>query len=270
MEEFAKSFGIFVLALIGVAQLWIKILWEKYFRKGKIDYCETGTITIGYNMSGPVIGLNGTLRALNKDVFTRSIDLLVIRERDRAQHVFKWIAFQSPKIDIAGSQPSPMELPSGFLISPHSPHRFNIVFNDNDLFKDIRSLLNVYYSEWYKTTEELNKIWPPLTGVPPQPAIFNQQFAVIGDFRKSQISTDTFTALDRKCYWEPGDYQLIINVTASKPNQAFTKRYRFSISEADSKILKLNVITILEEPISGYLRMPNPLYNWAFADYITE
>ena len=270
MREFIGSIGAFILAVSAFVQFWAKILWEKYFRKGKVDYYETGTIVIGYSPSGPTIGLNGTLRALNKDVFIRSIDLLVVREKDKSQHVFKWIAFQSPKIDIAGSQPASMEIPSGFLISPNSPHRFNIIFNDNDLLNDIRPLLSEYYSKWYTTTEELSKIWPPLTGVPPQPAIFNQQFAVIERFRKSPIHVQTFTALDRKCYLEPGDYQLTVNVMASKPDVTFTKRYRFSISEADSKNLKLNVISILEQPVSRYLRVPDPPYNFAFSEYITQ
>lgn len=268
MGKFLETYGVLILAFIGFIQFWLKVLYDKYFRKGEIAYYETGTIVVGYITSGPTISLNGTIRALNKDVFVRSMDLLVVREKDKAQHVFKWIAFQSPKIDIAGSQPSPMEIPSGFLISPNSSHRFNIVFNDNDVFKDIRPLLNTYNSECYKTSEELRKIWPPLTGAPPE--ILAQQFAVIERFRKSRIHVDTFTALDRKCYWEPDSYQLIINVTTSKPNKAFTKKYHFLITEEDSRILKLNVITILDEPVTGYLRIPNPLYYWAFSEYITE
>lgn len=270
MGEFIKSSGALILAFIGFGQFWVKVLWDKYFRKGNIDYYETGTITIGYNMSGPVLGLNGTLRASNKDVFIRSMDLLVVRERDRAQHVFKWIAFQSPKIDIAGSQPSPMEIPSGFLVSPNSPHRFNIVFNDNDLFEDIRPLWSAYYSEWYTTTEELTKIWSPSIGVPPQAEIFARQLEVIDRFQNSPIHIQTFTDLDRKCYWESGDYQLTVNVMASKPDRVFTMRYRFSISEADSKNLKLNVITMLRQPISDYLRVQNYPYNFAFSEYRTE
>jgi hypothetical protein len=270
MGKFLETYGVLILAFIGFIQFWLKVLWDKYLRKGEIAYYETGTIVIGYNTSGPTIGLNGTIRALNKDVFIRTIDLLVVREKDKAQHYFKWIAFQSPKIDIAGSQPTPMELPSGFLVSPNSPHRFNIVFNDNELFNDIRPLLNAYYSGWYKTTEELNKIWLPLSGMTPSLPIINQRFEVIERFRKSPIHVDTFTALDRKCYWEQGNYQLIINVTTSKPNKTFTNRYHFSITEADSRILKLNVITILEEPVTGYLRIPNPPYNWAFSEYITK
>lgn len=159
MGKFFESYGALIVAFIGFGQFWVKILWDKYFRKGEIAYYETGTIVVGYSRSGPTIGLNGTIRALNKDVFIRTIDLSVVREKDKAQHDYKWLAFQSPKIDIAGSQPSPMEIPSGFLISPNSPHRFNINFNDNDLLKEMTPLLNQYYSEWYKTTQELNKIW---------------------------------------------------------------------------------------------------------------
>jgi hypothetical protein len=270
MGEFFGSFGALILGFLAFAQFWIKILWEKYLRKGKIDYYKTGTIAIGYDHLGPTIYLIGTIRALDKDVFIRTIDLLVIREKDKAQHVFEWAAFLSPIIDVSGSLPAPQEIPSGFMISPNSPHRFYIIFRDSNLFKDMRSSLNEYYSEWYKTTEELSKIWLSLTGVPPQPAILAQQSAVIDRFRKSKIHVDTFTALDRKCYWEAGDYQLTINIRASKPDVTFTRRYRFSISEVDSKNLKLNVISILKQPVSRYLRVPDPPYNFAFSEYRTE
>jgi hypothetical protein len=270
MGKFLEAYGALILALFAIIEFWAKVLWDKYFRQGKIDYYETGTVVVGYTPGGPTIGLSGTLRALNRDVFIRSIDLLVVRGKDKAQHNFKWTAFQSPKIDIAGGQVASMEIPSGFMVSPNSPHRFNIVFNDNDLFKDIRPLLNAYYSEWYRTAEELNKIWPPLTGTPPSKDILEQQFAVIERFRNSKIHVDTYTALDRKCYWEQDDYQLIINVTTSKPNKTFPKKYRFAITEADSKIIKLNVIRILEEPVAVYLRISVPPSYWAFSEYVTD
>jgi hypothetical protein len=267
MGEFFGSFGALILGFLAFAQFWVKIVWEKYCRKGKIEYYETDTIAIGYDHSGPTLYLKGTMRTLNKDVFIRTIDLLVVREKDKAQHIFKWAAFLSPRIAVSGSPPAPMEIPSGFLISPNSPHQFNIVFNDRDLFKDISPLLNEYYSEWNKTTGELNKIWPPLIGISPTPTQVARQLEVIENFRNSKIHVDTFTALDRKCYWEPGDYRLTVNVTASKPDIDFTWKYRFSISEADSKNLKLNAVTILEQPVANYRRVQNYPYNFAFSEY---
>lgn len=107
-----------------------------------------------------------------------------------------------------------------------------------------------------------------MTGSSPTQEILLKQLDLIERFRKSKIHVDTYTTLDRKCYWEPGYYELIIRVTTSKPNKTFDYKYRFLITETDSNILKLNVITILEEPVAVYLRVSNPPYNWAFTDYI--
>ncbi len=267
MREFLKSYGTLILAIYGIVQVWVIALWKRCVRKGKVDIYETGTIEIGYSTFGPTIGLNGTLRALNRDVFIKSIDLLVIREKDKAQHIFKWIAFRPPKIDLAGSQPISLEIPSGLLVSPNSPHRFNIVFNDNNLFDDIGTLFSDYLSKWYRVAEQLTKIWPPLIGATPPLEIINRQNELIESFRKSTIHLDMFTALDRKCYWEAGDYSLTVNVRTSKPDKVFVKNYRFSLTEFDSNNLKLNALTILEEPISSYLRIQNYPYNFAYSDY---
>ncbi len=262
--------GALVLAFLGFMQFWFKILYDNYFHKGEINYYETGPIVVGYGPSGPTIGLNGTIRALNKDVFVRNIDLRLVREKDRAQHNYKWAAFQSTRIEPASNQPSPMEIPSSFLISPNLPHRFNIIFNDNDLLTDLRPSLNIFRSQWYKVTEELSRIWPNFPGTSPPPEILTKIVSLIEEFSKSKIHIETFTKLRENCYWEPGYYQLVINVKTSKPDNTFTKICRFSLTEEDSRILKLNVMPILNEPIANYLRVPNLQYNWSFAEYVPE
>jgi hypothetical protein len=267
MGDFLKNYGTLILAIYGILQVWFIAFWKKHIRNGLINIYETGTIEIGYSAFGPTIGLNGTLRALNKDVFIKSIDILVIREKDKAQHTFNWIAFRPPKIDFAGTQPITMEIPSSFLVSPDSPHRYNIVFSDGDHFDDIRYLYNEYISEWYKTSKQLSDIWHPSLGTIPQPEIISRQSALIEEFKSSKIHIDMYTTLDRKCYWETGDYSLTINVRTSKPDKIFSNCYNFAITEADSINLKLNVITILQEPISNYLRIQNYPYNFAYSVY---
>lgn len=266
-HEWIKTYGTFILAIYGIIQIWIIALWKKYARKGNLEIYETGAIEIGYSTFGPTIGLNGTLRGFHKDVFAKSIDLLVVREKDKSQHVYRWIAFRPPKIELAGTQPVSMEIPSGFLITSNSPYRFNIVFNDSDLFEEIRIIFNKYFSEWQRVViEELIKI-PPSQGGVFQEEIETQRTIIINNFRHGKTHVDTYTALDRKCYWEPGDYNLTVNVRTAKPDKAFTRNYHFSISEDDSQRLKLNVITILEEPISTYLRVQNYPYNFAYSAY---
>lgn len=266
MEEFIKSFGTLILAIYGIVQIWLIALWKKYARKGEIDIYETGTIEIGYSTWGPTICLNGTLRGLNKDVFLKSIDLRIVRKKDQAQHNFRWIAFRSPKIDLAGTQPSSMEIPSGFLISPNSPHRYNIVFNDNDLFQDFRPIFSDYITEWNKVVEQL-ATKPLDPNSPFYTQTVKEHYVIIENFRNSKKHVDTYTALDRKCYWDDGEYSLILNVRTSKPDKIFSNNYCFSITETDSRNLKLNVITILEEPIANYLRIQNYPYNFAYSIY---
>lgn len=267
MGEFIKSYGTLLLAIYGIMQIWFIALWKRYIHKGNINIYETGNIEIGYSTFGPTIGLYGTLRALNKNIFIKSIDLLVVREKDQAQHIFKWLASRPFKIDLAGSQTISIEIPSSFLVSFESPHRFNILFNDNDSLEDIRPLINAYISEWYKVVEQLNKTWMPSPGVNPPPEIISHQNKLIEDFRKSTIHVNTYVALDRRCYWEQGSYRLTINVRTSKPDKVFTNTYQLSINEADSRRLKLNVIPILDEPICNYLRIQNFPYSFAYSEY---
>lgn len=267
MGDFLKSYGTLILAIYGIVQVWFIALWKKYARKSEGTLYETGSIEIGYSSYGPTIGLNGTLRALNKDVFISSIGLLIVREKDKAEHSFRWIAFRPPKIDLAGTQPLSMEIPSGFLVSPESPHRYNIVFNDEKLFEEIRPQFNLYIAEWYKVADQLGKIWPPSLGLTPPPEVVAQQTELMEVFRKCKIHFDVYATLNRLCYWEPGDYQMIVRVRTSKPDRVLSSNYRFSITEADSNNLKLNVITMLEEPISTYLRVQKYPYNFAYAAY---
>lgn len=263
MIEFFKSYGTLILAILSFTQFWVIALWKKYISKGRMNIYETGNIEIGYNTLGPTISLNGTLRAFNKDTFINSIDLLVIREKDKAQHNFKWFAFRPPKIDLAGTQPIAIEIPSSFLVSPNLPYRYNIVFNDNELLEEIRLFINNYYSEWYRVVEKLKTFWVPSTGVKPP----NEVNKEIEDFKKSKIYIDTYNCLYNKCYWEYGNYLLKIKVQISKPDLIVTKTYPFVINEYDSKNLKLNVIIILNEPFCSYLRIKNYNYYNAFSTY---
>lgn len=265
LSEFLRAYGTLILASLGFIQLWAIEAWKRFGRQGEVEIYETGNIEISYNFIGPTIGMNGTLRALNKDVFIRSIDLTIVREKDRAQHVFRWYAIRPPKIDLVGTSPVSWDIPSGFLLSPSKAHQFNITFNDNDLMDEFRPLFETYYSEWYKVLEQLHTVCPP--GALPSPADNAQRTLLIESFERSQFHVGLYTTLDRKCYWEPGRYRLSVNVKTSKPDKGFSNNHRFTINDEDFRKLKLNVITMLRAPICSYLNVPNFLYYSAYSPY---
>ena len=254
MKQFLKDYGVLILSIYGIVQYWIITAWIKLVHKGVVKIYEAGTIEIGYARNyGAIIGLNGTLRTLNKDIFVNEIYLRIIRLKDKAEHNFQWYAFRSPEINTVGTTPQAMELPAGFLISTKIPQRFNILFYDTKLAEEIKPLLTKHLSEWFKYVNKINNIkssFPP--NINNQEIIQIQQNNIIEEFKKCPVYIDTYKELDRKCYWEAGKYELEISVSTSKPDKVFTEKYEFEITEEDAKNLKLNVITILEEPVRIY------------------
>jgi len=160
-----------------------------------------------------------------------------------------------------------MEIPFSFMVTTDLPHTFNIVFNESSLFDDIHQLYRDYLAEWYKVVDDLNIFWPPSIGSMPPEEVREVIMARIDSFRKSRLHIDLYGALNDRFYWDPGNYQLTVTVQTSKPDKVSESAYRFSITDADTTNLKLNVVTILEEPIASHLRVPNYPYSFAHADY---
>ena len=84
------------------------------------------------------------------------------------------------------------------------------------------------------------------------------------EFNESKIHVDSYTALDRLFYWEPGEYLLVIKVNTSRPNRAFERKWKFSLKEDEVQTMRLNVIKMMHDA----LFIPSfGQYNFAYARY---
>lgn len=271
MKDFIIKYGVLILALIGISQYWIIAAFNKWVRKGFVKTYKSGTISIGYDsFSGANISLNGTFRVFNKDIFINRIFIKVTRLRDEAKHTHEWNAFKSTELFISENYPLKIELPSGFLISPKVPYRFNISFYDNELMKDIKLEFSKYFNKWMKYHDELNKIRNEsiALGLVTEHEIIEEQIRKIGEFRTCRVSTEVFGKLNSLFYWDAGKYSIELNVQTSKPDKTFIENYEFELTEEDSKNLKLNVITILETPIRMFLNQKRNLFFYSQVDYL--
>ncbi len=66
MMEFLKQQ---LIAIIALLQPWAAWLWKTLFVKGRVETCAAGFLEVGYSDFGPTVAMQGTLRALYKDVF---------------------------------------------------------------------------------------------------------------------------------------------------------------------------------------------------------
>lgn len=256
MEESLFQYGTLIVAIIALIQPWLLYLWKKFVRKGEIEIYPTGSIEVGYSSYGPTIGLHGTFRCLNQDVFVSSINLDIVKQKDNSTHSFDWGVFRSQKLTHKGEE-AEFELPYGFMLSTLQPKRYNVAFFDTRTRNEMLDKIQKLKEEWIKIlSNEVRE-----KGIPDETTISKKYY---DEFSKSQLHVETYTNLDRLCYWENGKYDLILKVYSSKPNRVFEKRWEFSLREEEVKAIRLNALKILQDTcgVKSY-----GLYNFANTKY---
>jgi hypothetical protein len=135
---------------IAIVQPWAIALWKRYIRKGTVTPYVTGFLEIGFSEFGPTLAIDGTLRAHHKDVFIKSIQVVVTKHKDNSQHTFDWLVFRPYRTSIGSQSESAfLEAASGFMVSPDSPKRVCIVFSDpttrEEIQKHCATAINKYW-----------------------------------------------------------------------------------------------------------------------------
>lgn len=248
MVKFIVTYGTLIIAAIALAQPWIIALYKRYFRKGSVEIYESANIEIGYSLFGPTIGILGTLRCLNRDQFIKTIQLELVKEKDKSTHLFEWGVFRSNKISIGSEQQATLEVPASFMISTAVPYRFNIQFHDLKTKNEMQSIIAALYSKWSKLMNETSKeaLMELMVKTTELKTEFQDPYGALHSiFSKSDIHVQSFTSLDRICYWEPGTYYLNMKVKTSTPEKSFKKEWCFNLNEEEVKLIRLNAIKML-------------------------
>ena len=100
---FYELLGI-VLAALALIIPFIKWVYEKWFKRLKIDFLISDVITIYFNRSGSYINLGGVYKADNKTATIKNISAKVIRKADNAMLNLTWPTFPSPTVKEIGDQ----------------------------------------------------------------------------------------------------------------------------------------------------------------------
>lgn len=258
------------VAVLALIQPWVVAIWRKYCRPGAIDIFETGTIEVGYTTFGPTLGLHGTLRARDRDLFVRSAHVELVKCKDQSRHQFEWGVFRSPRIALGKPEDLSLELPAGFMVLTSQPHRYSIQFHDMKIQEEIRSVLEPVSRKWGEIVARQRATVPPkettdlaawFSSVGAMLSTKNQ--AAFEEFSKTPEFTDALTRIDRLCYWERGDYELLLIIRTARPDRQFQHKWWFALSESDERGLHLNPFGILLQ-VCG---QPTGQYYFAYARY---
>ncbi len=108
---------------------------------------ETEDIEVGFTNFGAIVGVLGTLRAVNSDAFVARMSLKVTRRADNATHAFDWGAFRS--MQFTPSDDSLIRC-SSFLLFRDYGAPYHVAFIDRDTQSKVRSIIEKVQKAWYE------------------------------------------------------------------------------------------------------------------------
>lgn len=252
-----QQWGTLSVAALALAQPWLFGAYRRFFRKPQIEAFPISTIEVGYSQLGATIGLNGTLLAKGRDVFVYSIELEVIRQKDKATHDFVWALFRGFKAKMSEFDDMEMELASGFILKLNRPRRYNILFQDVELSSEVRDVLEELQTAWIEYSlprleaehDSFDQLTPPTN--------------VFEDFSREEVYSETLGQIDRLRYWEPGRYSLTMRVLTSDPDGSYEFVWEFELTSTQEGLIKLNS----SEMIHATCGHGTGNYRFAYADY---
>jgi hypothetical protein len=265
MIDFLTTWGALIIALVALVQPWARAFWRYLIWKPKLVPHPTGSIEIGFGGFGPTVGLIGTLECRRRQTFVRSMDLRLVRVKDRSSHEFSWGIFRPLTM---GATQEGVQLCSGFLVRPEEPYRYNIQFWEGSFQKDLRPRLEALRQAWQSRVQErygsdLQAMASGSDAAPTQEEIRRQIEVLYNEFSHSELHLTTYQFLHRMCYWEPGVYQVELEAATSHPDAVHSVSWTFTLEEEAAENLRINVLKILQE-VCG---QPIGQFNFVYLPY---
>ena len=266
------------IAVIALVQPWVIALWKRLFRPGGIGIHETGTIEVGYSNFGPTIGLQGTLQALHHDQFVSNVQVDLVKAKDHSRHQLPWLIFRPSSTKFqsgAASSDTTLEIASGFMVARLQPHRFNIIFNDVAVQREVQPMLEAFKAGWVAYRDAnlrdaaINKVNEIASEAAAAGAagLVNLVTTALQEYAKTSTAADALKRVERACYWEAGRYTLTMTVATSNPERTHPKQWDFVLTEEDAEALRKNFVAAAAEACGVGQLIP---YQFRYATYLTR
>ena len=239
-----------IVAVVALTQPWLISLYKRVIKAGKIDIYETASLEIGFSAFGPTIGLFGTLRAHNRELFIRIAELEVLRIDDQLRRQFDWIAFR-PLTTVVGRPTNELAvtLPASFMINPSQPHPYNILFSDPEIRANIQTVLTPLKEQWTSYLVSSAKIKAVLARPSDrqQAELMKSANEIFKNFVSDKAYSEALTRLNSLVPWQPGNYAVTLLIRTAEPTRVYRKTWYFQLTEADQTNLRLNAEKTLQE-----------------------
>lgn len=265
--------------VVAVAALILPVLvalFKRFFRAGAVDIYETGMLEIGYSGFGATIGVLGTLRSRDRDMFIQNAYLTLIPPAGGSPQRFDWATFRTAKTilgqtgtitgQVGQTGEVSFDVPASFLISAIQPHRYNIVFVNTTLLQQLRPTFQSLVQAWLPFAQAVIGDTPSALNSQAQQKLQQSFKRAYDKFADGPEYGEALGVIDRLFFWVPGTYRLTLHVNTARPSRHYSKTWSFTLQEAEVNNLRLNSSAILDE-LCG-LPLSIGQYQFAYVSYV--
>lgn len=205
------------------------------FSKNSITNYISDSIDVGFYQYGPTLTLGGILSANKHVVLIDHISVSLQPPFQSIKKEFDWFTLQPHSA--LENQFDIVNAPLKFILSPNNPHKYNIMFVDNDRYAEIKSVLLNVSSAWQGLQESAysNQTIDKLSR--------QQQVELFNSFCKMPITRELNHLLRNLCYWEAGTYN--VDICIATKGDCFVTRKKFQLNEEEIETLKNNPSAII-------------------------
>lgn len=235
-----------VVSLVALFRPELQRLFAR-FSGTLLIYPVSERMEIGFSGAGATVGLELNIRARSRDFFVRDANMAIVRLKDNARYSLSWGALRPPVL-IGSVQSATFEVPAGFVLEPKVPRRLNIAFQDLVVRDEIMDTLISLREKWWETLRKEGLFPPPVATE--ESSNFRATIDGLYDqFSQEEPFITAWTTLQRKCYWQPGEYLATVKFSTTEPEQVFEFRRTFSLSREESDRLHANAIPMLRQNV---------------------
>jgi hypothetical protein len=231
------------IALVALFRPELTKLFVRHFGEVKL-YPVGKKLEVGYGGVGATVAVELIVRAKARDFFVTQAAIEVVRSRDGAKYHLDWAALRPTGILLGSGQSGTYETPAGFLLEPRNPRRLHIVFNDFKLLDEVNSILEPLRQTWWTQTRPLRQEGPSSSK---KEDTAQALAAAYVDFRNSSVSTTAWTEIHKLCYWQSGEYTVVIRISTGEPERDYLLRGSFELTKSESDALYANAVIILDQ-----------------------
>lgn len=251
-----------VISFFALVRPYLESIYTKKFKPGKITFYPTGRLEIGFSDFGATLGIYGTLRISDSDVFVTHVECKVTNLKDKSEHHFEWLAVRPFAINLT-SAPATLELPAGFNLVKSQPHKLALTLCDRLGQSELRPIMDGIRGRYQ---EHLESIFDEaFEAVPSEQRTDTEELSkVIYEWFIPTDEAQKSTALiQRKQIWRPGDYKLemlVYRATGGRPD--VTEKF-FRVTAVDEDLLLANSDALLRTACGQF----DNTFNFAHCEY---